>query len=352
MTSIMVLLLAASIGLSLHLAPEKNEILVGEPLRLKLTWRADRPLQIPAEAMEGETWNHDYVQIWVDGPTGRHRYRELPTALIDQIVAADPLRAGDEVETDLTLLYGLHGMKAEGYLFPLPGTYALMLRYADNKNPADSNTVSISVSQPAGAERAILDAVKADPFDIKVSGPNAQRLAAKNPSSRYLRMARIEHYREKERRLRDRRDPETGDPLSMSQDQWDLFAADAYRRMAEDIKETDDWGPYEDVRLAMLAGYAKRGGDVEEAERAKKEVLTRFPKSRVANAIRNDEARDKLPANGDAAAWSANGVSYKVGDLVTLGDFTWKCIHSHRSQPPLSPPNAPSLWVKVLDGGS
>lgn len=347
MTGMMVLLLAASSGLSLHLAPEKSEILVGEPLRLKLTWRAERALQIPDAAIAGG-WNYDYVQVWVDGPTGRHEYREIPPMLEERVVAADPLSAGDEVVSELVLLYGLHGMKSEGYLFPVPGTYALMVRYADNKNPADSNIISVRVSQPDGTERTVFDAVKADPNEIKLGGPKAQRLAAKNPSSRYLRAARVAHYREKESRLRDRRDPETGDPLSMSQDQWEHSAADTYRRMAEEIKEAEDWGPYEDVRLAMLAEYAKRGGDVEEAERAKKEVLARFPKSRVADAIRNDDARDKRP-NGDLAVWSGQGISYRVGDLVSHGGVTWRCIQAHRSQATTAPPNAPSLWVRVPD---
>jgi len=347
MTGMMALLLAASSGLSLHLAPEGSEILVGEPLRLKLTWHADRALQIPAEAIAGG-WDYDYLQIWVDGPTGRHEYREIPPMLDERIVVTDPLGAGDEVVSDLALLYGLHGMKAKGYLFRLPGTYALMVRYADSKNPADSNAVSIRVTQPEDAERAVFDALKADPNEIKLGGPKAQGLAAKNPSSRYLRAARVAHYREKESRLRDRRDPETGDPLNMSPDQLDLFAADTYRRMAEDIKEADNWGPYEDVRLAMLAEYAKRGGNAEEAERAKQEVLARFPKSRVSEAIRNDEAREKRPS-GDAAPWSGEGVPYKVGDLVSHKGITWKCIQAHRSQATTTPPNAPSLWVRVPD---
>jgi hypothetical protein len=174
----------------------------------------------------------------------------------------------------------------------VPGTYALTVRSRDSKNPADSNAISIRVSQPEGDERVVFDTLKADPFDIKVGGPTAQRLAAKNPRSRYLRMARIEHYREKESRLRDHRDPETGDPLNVSHDQWDLFAVDTYRRMAQDIKEADNWGPYEDVRLAMLAEYAKRGDNAADAERAKQEVLARFPESRVAEAIRNDDAKE------------------------------------------------------------
>ena len=71
--SMMALLLAANTGLQLTLAPEKNEVLVGEPLRLAVTWRADRELPIPGAAIAGG-WNYDYFQIWVDGPTGRRPF--------------------------------------------------------------------------------------------------------------------------------------------------------------------------------------------------------------------------------------------------------------------------------------
>ena len=347
MTGMAVLLLAASSGLTLHLSPEASEILVGEPLRLELTWHAERRLQIPSEAVAGG-WNYDYLQIWVNGPTGRHEYREIPPMIEERVITTDPLDAGDEVVSDLVLLYGLHAMKAEGYLFPRPGAYTLMVRYADSKNPADSDTISVRVGQPKGDEQAVFDALKTDPNEIKLGGPKARRLAAKNPRSRYLRPATVARYRQKESRLRDHRDPETGGPLNMSPDQWDLFAVDAYRRMAGELEEADSWGPYEDVRLAMLAEYAKRGGNAEEAEQAEKEVLSRFPRSRVAEAIRSAEAREKR-ADGDATPWSGYGVSYKVGDLVSHDGLTWKCIKAHRSQVTMSPPNAPSLWVGVPD---
>jgi hypothetical protein len=47
------------------------------------------------------------------------------------------------------------------------------------------------------------------------------------------------------------------------------------------------------------------------------------------------------------AAWSSNGVSYNVGDLVTYQNNEYKCIQAHTSQTGWDPVDAPSLWSKV-----
>jgi hypothetical protein len=47
---------------------------------------------------------------------------------------------------------------------------------------------------------------------------------------------------------------------------------------------------------------------------------------------------------GGAAAWAPN-VSYVVGNLVTYGGATYRCIQSHTSLVGWEPPNTPSLWT-------
>ena len=291
MTCMLMLFLSASSGLTLHLAPQQNDILVGEPLRLALTWHANRTLQLPAEVDAGG-WNYDYLQIWVDGPFGRHRYREIPPMIEERVIASSPLTAGNDSTSELLLLYGRHVAKRDGFLFPTAGTYTIMVRYADDRNPAESNTITVRVKEPDEAERVVLDALKTEPNEIRLGGPKAQRLLEKHPSSRYLCLARIARYHEREGRLLEQRDPETGEPVSVPSEQWSVTAANAYRRMSEDLAASEDWGAYEDVRLALLAEYARRGGDSAGARRAKDQVLTRFPRSRVADQIRSDDAKE------------------------------------------------------------
>ena len=51
------------------------------------------------------------------------------------------------------------------------------------------------------------------------------------------------------------------------------------------------------------------------------------------------------PTPSGAAAWVANH-AYAVGDLVTYGGSTYKCIQAHTSQVGWEPPNVPALWQK------
>lgn len=348
MTSLLLPLLAATTGLTLHLAPTQNDVVVGEPLRLALTWRAQRTLQLPSE-VANDGWDYDYAQIWVDGPTGRHQYREIPPVLEDPVTLMTPLTPGAEYVSELLLLFGyrMDAPQSHEFLLSMPGTYTVTIRYADEKNPAESNAITVRVKPPEAADRTVFETLKSDPFEMKLGGPKTDALLEKHPGSPYLRVARVARYREKEHRLLERQDPETGDPLSLSDDQRAPFAASFYRAMADDVEASGNWGPYEDVRLGMLAGYAKRGGDSQLAERTRKELLTRFPKSRAADGIRNEEAREKPTVDDEPADWSGHGVSYEIGSLVNFDGWDWKCIQAHRSQSTWSPSAVPSLWVKV-----
>jgi hypothetical protein len=51
-----------------------------------------------------------------------------------------------------------------------------------------------------------------------------------------------------------------------------------------------------------------------------------------------------VTSTGGAAAWVPN-VAYAVGNLVTYGGSTYRCIQAHTSQVGWEPPAAPSLWA-------
>src|SRR6266550_146724 len=51
-------------------------------------------------------------------------------------------------------------------------------------------------------------------------------------------------------------------------------------------------------------------------------------------------------------AWAPN-TAYSVGQLVTYGGATYKCIQAHTSQVGWEPPNVPALWQDMgASGGS
>lgn len=46
--------------------------------------------------------------------------------------------------------------------------------------------------------------------------------------------------------------------------------------------------------------------------------------------------------------WS-EAASYQTGDRVRYDDILYKCLQSHNSQSSWTPPDAPSLWVRIDD---
>jgi predicted carbohydrate-binding protein with CBM5 and CBM33 domain len=50
------------------------------------------------------------------------------------------------------------------------------------------------------------------------------------------------------------------------------------------------------------------------------------------------------PAPG--GTWAPN-VAYRVGDVVTYGGASYRCVQAHTSLPGWEPPNAPALWQRL-----
>jgi hypothetical protein len=46
-------------------------------------------------------------------------------------------------------------------------------------------------------------------------------------------------------------------------------------------------------------------------------------------------------------AWSAASVAYKVGDVVTYGGNSYRCLQAHTSQAAWTPVAVPALWQRV-----
>lgn len=49
------------------------------------------------------------------------------------------------------------------------------------------------------------------------------------------------------------------------------------------------------------------------------------------------------------AVWSGDSVDYAVGDRVSYNGTLYKCLTAHTSQSTWTPPDSPSLWVRVDD---
>ena len=60
----------------------------------------------------------------------------------------------------------------------------------------------------------------------------------------------------------------------------------------------------------------------------------------------SDEVAEKIPEV--FPTWDSNGKLYKVGDRVQYNDVLYKVLQDHTSQSTWTPPDAPSLFAKVL----
>ena len=47
--------------------------------------------------------------------------------------------------------------------------------------------------------------------------------------------------------------------------------------------------------------------------------------------------------------WSGDGRDYKTGDLVSYGEYVYRVLQDHTSQPTWNPADAPSLFARVLN---
>jgi hypothetical protein len=104
----------------------------------------------------------------------------------------------------------------------------------------------------------------------------------------------MDTFNERDNRLANHRDPRTdGELWHLSQSEWDARARGELRAMADELVSSDDFGPFEEARLARAADYYRRAGDSQAAERIEIEILERFPRSFSAQRIR--ERSDKTP---------------------------------------------------------
>lgn len=66
----------------------------------------------------------------------------------------------------------------------------------------------------------------------------------------------------------------------------------------------------------------------------------------ASESLPDDVAKDAVEL---FEAWSGDSVAYNVGDRVRHGEYLYKCVQAHTSQPDWEPNLTPALWVRVDD---
>jgi len=140
----------------------------------------------------------------------------------------------------------------------------------------------VQVKEPDERERPVLQALRGDPSEIRLGGPAAQKLLRQYPDSRYLQGARVEQYLERERQLFRESPSDVEEAPEVRRTQ----RASAYQGMLDELL-AKNWGKYDDARLGLLLRFAQEAGDQAAVERARAEIVERFPDSALAEQIRH-----------------------------------------------------------------
>ncbi len=291
------LLVSATASVSLNLNAPSKDLLVAEPLKLVLRWRAPREIDV---RLDNQNHGFRYLQFWIDDGSGPKRYCEASRAPSESLTARVLPKNQDEVVQNVVLVQGSYGENCTiaGNTFPFSraGRYSLKAVYSDGRLRAESNSLSFDVKEPTGKEREVLERVVKDP-SILLEGSRRERLFEKYVDSPYLRFAQIRALDEREIKLRGHQNPDTGESLwHLDMDDYNAFCVRYHKRMAEELLAASDWGPFEEERLQLAVSHSEQGDDQNAAERLKAEIMERFPRSQALQEIKARESDGDEPA--------------------------------------------------------
>jgi hypothetical protein len=293
-------LAASPLALTLEIRSPQTAVLVGEPVKLIVTWRATGTLNERIFPENNQFTSQSLVFLVSDGRTQRP-YRECVRSIEERIDPVVMLKKGEEIVQSLVLLRG--GCVSDGgglsaLVFDAKGKYRLRAVYSKGQHRVESNELSFSVTDPDEEEREVLEAVKHDRTMLDVGSgqevqAKAKALIAKHPKSRYLRWARLQQLETKANAVHNQYDPDTGESmLHLDKAALRGFRTGKYRDLAEDILADPDWGPFEEEALILADTLAQASGDVALQQKARKELFEKHPHSPAVKRIKAEEAED------------------------------------------------------------
>ncbi len=284
-------------GLSLTTSSAQKEVLVGEPLKITVRWKA--ATAVGDVAVETPDFDFQSILLSVDDGSGALLYREYRHALREMLLVVPKLKANDEELVDLVFHRGGYvdrpGSQAtDSFLFSRAGEYSVTALYLHDGVPkVASNRLRFKITEPGGSNHSVLEQVRLDPTLLTAAGgPESdallKSLLEKHPESPYLRLAKLERFKQRQNALDNEYDPDTRQSIfGLGKQGMGLFQRQYYRRMADEILSDREWGPFEDEALALASLYAYGAGDREMSERVKKDLFQRYPQSATVKRLKN-----------------------------------------------------------------
>jgi hypothetical protein len=309
--SILLAVVLASAPLTVSIDSPQKHVFVGEPWKLVVTWTAG-PMRIADLLPENAEFERGSLVFHVDDGSGERIYMEgnKSGVIKEEIVAGEPLPAGERLVRNLVLQGGWYGEpgspeRQQGSLFPHAGRYTVraeqrswaLVAHRGRGVPVSSRRILVEVKEPPEGERHVLDWLRSPRNAwVAMAGMGQpevhelDRLIAENPGSRYLlwpRLRRI-HIRSTAAPAdtlgRERLDElRRSDPRALRRAVGEYFAG-----FTREATSFDGWGIYQEDALALALTLAAKAGDEAEQARIRAELLDRFPRSAAANELERE----------------------------------------------------------------
>lgn len=267
-------------GLSIKLAATKTSIIIGEPLKVQVTWSATRPVAVSLES----------VKLMVDDGSGFKQHVETQTQTRSVIQAPANLAPGEDRVTAHVLSVSGGGLPPSEkasfrFAFPRAGRYRIVAGYFGNT----SNVVPIDVQAPEAKDAELYTKhLRARPelvtewalMNLLSEGDAklAVKLLDEYEESPYLSRLRLLSWEQQigealltHQELHGRgSDPLQGEPGAV------------LRRIESDVSD----GPFDEDRLTLVAHKKLEWGDRKDAARLLHEILTKHPRGQAAEEAR------------------------------------------------------------------
>jgi len=289
------LISAGATALSLQVSSPQARVVPGEPIKLVLRWQSEHPIRV---FFVDEDRNLPFLEVVVrrQSSTAVGTYREdLPEGLFTPPSRSE-LRPG--LPTRVTRVYLIHGSYVGSpdphgaFVFGAPGQYSVVVRYREaEKILAESNALVFDVEEPSRDDAAVYSIVVKRPYLLRRGGREAEELLDAFPGSRclqYLKVVRIGRW---QAALINLTDPQTRKQLRLSRVEREPWKRQQSASFASRLTAADNWGPFEEERLWWAAAFTEWSGDPEQATALRREISTRFPESKEAYELAEEEPR-------------------------------------------------------------
>lgn len=141
--------------IQVHLKPEKEKFLIGEPVRFTVTVKNNSQQDIEAWVMALKY----QMQIFISGGKGFDRYEDGMQEAVRIIPSTETLKPGGTESYPFKVLYSswMKAPEKDKLAFPLAGTYCIQVKYPlfPDRKMFKSNIVHITVEKPTGDDAKV-----------------------------------------------------------------------------------------------------------------------------------------------------------------------------------------------------